>query len=75
MLKHNINLLAYHLPLDVHPVYGNNAQLGQHLGFRVSEVVDDGLFYIGELSRPYTATELQQQVAKVLKPPATIGAS
>lgn len=66
LLKHNINLLAYHLPLDAHPVYGNNAQLGQRLGFHVSEVVDDGLFYIGELSRSHTATELQQQITAVL---------
>src|SRR5690606_38422078 len=24
LLKAEVNLLAYHLPLDVHPVYGNN---------------------------------------------------
>ncbi len=33
LLKADINLIAYHLPLDVHPVYGNNAQLGQLLGW------------------------------------------
>jgi dinuclear metal center YbgI/SA1388 family protein len=27
LLKSNMNLLAYHLPLDKHPVVGNNAQL------------------------------------------------
>lgn len=32
LLAHNINLLAYHLPLDAHPQWGNNAQLGQRLG-------------------------------------------
>ncbi len=32
LLAHNINLLAYHLPLDAHPELGNNAQLGQSLG-------------------------------------------
>ncbi len=32
LLAHNINLLAYHLPLDAHPELGNNAQLGQRLG-------------------------------------------
>lgn len=32
LLAHDINLLAYHLPLDAHPVLGNNAQLGQRLG-------------------------------------------
>ncbi|MEK7258931.1 MAG: Nif3-like dinuclear metal center hexameric protein, partial [Pseudomonadota bacterium] len=29
LLKHNISLLAYHLPLDVHVELGNNAQLGK----------------------------------------------
>ena len=33
LLQHNINLLAYHLPLDAHPELGNNVQLGQVLGF------------------------------------------
>ena len=28
LIQHNINLIAYHLPVDVHPVWGNNAQLG-----------------------------------------------
>ena len=35
LLAHDINLLAYHLPLDAHPVYGNNAQLGLSLGLEV----------------------------------------
>ena len=28
LLAHDINLYAYHLPLDAHPELGNNAQLG-----------------------------------------------
>lgn len=32
LLAHDINLLAYHLPLDAHPDLGNNAQLGRKLG-------------------------------------------
>ena len=32
LLRHDINLYAYHLPLDAHPVWGNNAQLGLKLG-------------------------------------------
>ncbi len=35
LLRHNVSLLAYHLPLDAHPVLGNNAQLAQKLGFVV----------------------------------------
>jgi dinuclear metal center YbgI/SA1388 family protein len=32
LLAADINLYAYHLPLDAHPALGNNAQLGAHLG-------------------------------------------
>lgn len=34
LLAHDINLFAYHLPLDAHPELGNNAQLGQRLGWQ-----------------------------------------
>jgi dinuclear metal center YbgI/SA1388 family protein len=34
LLAHDINLFAYHLPLDAHPVLGNNAQLGLRLGLQ-----------------------------------------
>ncbi len=33
LLAHDINLLAYHLPLDAHSELGNNAQLGQRMGW------------------------------------------
>jgi dinuclear metal center YbgI/SA1388 family protein len=32
LLQHDINLYAYHLPLDIHPTLGNNAQLAKLLG-------------------------------------------
>lgn len=38
LLAHNINVLAYHLPLDAHPELGNNAQLGKRLGLEVQGV-------------------------------------
>lgn len=44
LLSHDINLLAYHLPLDAHPLLGNNAQLAQRLG-----LVEDGRFGEQEL--------------------------
>ena len=34
LLAHDINLYAYHLPLDAHPDLGNNAQLAARLGLR-----------------------------------------
>jgi len=35
LLAHDINLFAYHLPLDAHPELGNNAQLGARLGLKI----------------------------------------
>lgn len=32
LMAHGINLFAYHLPLDAHPEFGNNAQFGLRLG-------------------------------------------
>jgi dinuclear metal center YbgI/SA1388 family protein len=36
LLAHDINLFAYHLPLDAHPELGNNAQLGVRLGLQAT---------------------------------------
>ena len=35
LIQHDINLFAYHLPLDAHPLLGNNARLGARLGWTV----------------------------------------
>lgn len=34
LLAHDISLIAYHLPLDAHPVLGNNVQLAKRLGLQ-----------------------------------------
>jgi dinuclear metal center YbgI/SA1388 family protein len=34
LIRHELNLLAYHLPLDAHPELGNNAQFGRRLGLQ-----------------------------------------
>ncbi|HZW14486.1 MAG TPA: Nif3-like dinuclear metal center hexameric protein [Noviherbaspirillum sp.] len=39
LLERDINLFAYHLPLDMHPELGNNAQLARQLG-----IVTEGRF-------------------------------
>jgi dinuclear metal center YbgI/SA1388 family protein len=36
LLAHDINLFAYHLPLDAHAELGNNAQLGLRLGLQAN---------------------------------------
>ncbi|WP_352337854.1 Nif3-like dinuclear metal center hexameric protein [Psychrobacter sp. 16-MNA-CIBAN-0192] len=35
LLQNGISLIAYHLPLDAHPIIGNNATLAQSLGLTI----------------------------------------
>jgi putative NIF3 family GTP cyclohydrolase 1 type 2 len=49
LLAHDINLYAYHLPLDAHPELGNNAQLGKVLGLQADAWCgDQNLVSIGQ---------------------------
>jgi dinuclear metal center YbgI/SA1388 family protein len=48
LLARDINLYAYHLPLDAHPELGNNAQLGRVLGWQADgRFGDKDLGWIG----------------------------
>lgn len=40
LLKHDISLLAYHLPLDLHAEVGNNVQLARQLDITVEGPLD-----------------------------------
>lgn len=51
LLNHDINLYAYHLPLDGHAVLGNNAQLAQSLGItNAAAIAPFDVMWCGELS-------------------------
>lgn len=66
LLAHNINLFAYHLPLDAHPELGNNAQLGQRLGIQPSQRFgDQELGWMGTAEFP-SAAALAERVESVL---------
>lgn len=62
LLINDINLFAYHLPLDCHVELGNNARLCQILG--LSQIQQHragstaGLLWTGLLSQPYSASQL-----------------
>lgn len=63
LLKHGINVFAYHLPLDKHPTLGNNAQLGAILGWPSDCVVGGkGLIHMGSLANPSNVGELIRQI-------------
>lgn len=50
LLEANINLYAYHLPLDAHPEAGNNACLGRRMGFNAfGSTGESGLVMLGRL--------------------------
>ena len=49
LIKNNINLFAYHLPLDAHSEVGNNVELGRILGVKNMSSVDDSLLWHGKL--------------------------
>ncbi len=49
MLAADINLYAYHLPLDAHAELGNNAQLAKRLGWTVTgRFADQDIGFLGE---------------------------
>ncbi|HEY9033014.1 MAG TPA: Nif3-like dinuclear metal center hexameric protein [Pseudomonadales bacterium] len=77
LMRHNISLAAYHLPLDAHPQLGNNSQLGQLLGFEVTGGLDDSERPIGLIGKPAgqpTLAELGSLVAGQLqREPLLIG--
>ncbi|BBB23636.1 conserved hypothetical protein [Isorropodon fossajaponicum endosymbiont JTNG4] len=49
LLDHDINLFAYHLPLDAHLKVGNNAQLAQRFGIKNPAPIGDTLVWQGEV--------------------------
>lgn len=57
LLAHDINLYAYHLPLDAHPRLGNNAQLALRLGLASHAAFgDQDLGALGRVEEPGAAT-------------------
>lgn len=70
LLVNDINLLAYHLPLDAHAELGNNAQLARRLGVVVEGCADgelgEGLVWLGSLPEPCSARELADRVDSAL---------
>lgn len=81
-LKNDLNLFAYHLPLDAHPTLGNNAQLARVLGLTPALRDDgaprtcgqDGLIWLGEASGLQTLGQLGDQVARRLgRQPLVVG--
>ena len=69
LLKHDISLFAYHLPLDVHPILGNNVQLANLLEIQDIENLESGKLSIalkGRFASPLSPQALAERLHKVL---------
>jgi dinuclear metal center YbgI/SA1388 family protein len=74
LLAHRINLFAYHLPLDAHAEFGNNAQFGSKLEFVADgRFGDQNLGFIGTPAQPLAAEDLSALLTlKLARPPVMV---
>ncbi len=77
LLANDINLIAYHLPLDAHAEFGNNAQFGKRLGCIVERRFgDQEIACLGRLPRAMTLAALGLALKSELgREPLLIGES
>ena len=84
VLSHDINLLAYHLPLDAHPEFGNNVQLARVLGLEPERDVEGNpvtggakdLVWFGAPTQSMSLGELSAQIGRALgREPLVVGES
>jgi dinuclear metal center YbgI/SA1388 family protein len=75
LLRHDINLIAYHLPLDAHAEFGNNAQLARLLGWTLEgNFGEQDLGCYGRTAQAMTLAELSGELAaKMQRSPQVIG--
>jgi dinuclear metal center YbgI/SA1388 family protein len=67
LISHDVALLAYHLPLDAHPVMGNNAQLAARLGLHTCGAVSgEPLLLLGQLPAALTVRQFGEQIERTL---------
>jgi dinuclear metal center YbgI/SA1388 family protein len=67
LIANDINLFAYHLPLDSHPELGNNAQLGARLGLIADgRFADQDLGWIATLGMPLSLEHFSVTVENAL---------
>ncbi len=71
LIKNDINLLAYHLPLDKHPVLGNNVLLAKMLGITIEGGLDandeSAIALYGSLAEETTGERLSQLLSDKLE--------
>ena len=75
LLRHDINLVAYHLPLDGQPELGNNARLAALFDWRIEgRYGEQEIGFFGEAMRPQSLSALSDEVSAALhRPPLVVG--
>ncbi|MCS4534346.1 Nif3-like dinuclear metal center hexameric protein [Neisseria montereyensis] len=75
LLKNEINMAGYHLPLDAHPILGNNAQLAKLMNWETEKQFgEQNLLNSGRLKQPQTLDELCRQLQQNLgRAPIAVG--
>ncbi len=72
LLQHEINLFAYHLPLDMHPELGNNVMLAKQLDLKITKWAE--MLALAELNAPQTLKSFAEHIeAKLKRKPLIIG--
>lgn len=70
LIENGINLYAYHLPLDVHPEFGNNAQLCKLLNITDRRPLEPwdrrSVGRVGKFENAISAEQLSDRLEKVL---------
>jgi len=71
LLLNDINLFAYHLPLDIHPTLGNNAQLAQLFTIKNMQPLEIGnplsVAVQGNFEQAYSGVALAQLINETLE--------
>lgn len=69
LMQHGISMIGYHLPLDAHPVVGNNAKLAEALNMTIiGALYPNESHPVGNIATctPQTADSLIAQITKAL---------
>jgi dinuclear metal center YbgI/SA1388 family protein len=75
LMQHDINLVAYHLPLDAHTSLGNNAQLAKQLNLQIDGWFgEQNIAAYGHLPQAVSLAMLATQIKQALRrEPLVIG--
>jgi dinuclear metal center YbgI/SA1388 family protein len=69
LMRNDVSLMAYHLPLDAHPEWGNNRQFAELCGFPNPQATaaGQGLLWQSRLDRPVPAVALGERLDRLLQ--------